>query len=460
MGGVVMSPDGRIVINQGNDKRVWEEIERILDEKMSRGEFIIFDATFQRTRDFKLTMQMAIKYRYEVCCVDFSSIPASVAKERNLQREAYKQVPDEVITRAYERYDESKIPQDVTVFSYSDFEKSSLIDRLNVKLVDLNSYKKIHHIGDLQGCYEPIEKYFANGFKEDEFYIFVGDFLDRGIQNGEVIRWLVNHVMGRPNVVMIWGNHETHIHRYATGQTTVSKEFQHNTLPQLEKVNFTKNEANLLCSKLLDCFVYYYGKVKCLVTHAGIATLPEHLVLIPSNQFWKSTGTYEYPVGQAFSDNMVNTDWIQVHGHRNSKLLPIKAASKSYNLEAEVEFGGHQRIMTLTKEGDVEGIEIPNNICRKKGTSTELHESLGDEKSKISSVSLDRLRAHDFVNYKKFISHPRIASYNFSRKAFTKGIWDKVSLTARGLFIDNERHIIARSYNRVLSKPHKASSKL
>ncbi|MFM8454290.1 MAG: RNA ligase [Gammaproteobacteria bacterium] len=448
MGGIIMSPEGRIGINPTNDKKVWEEIKRILDEKMARGEFIVFDATFQRARDFKMPVQLANKHRYEIYCVDFSSVPPSMAMERNLQRESYKQVPEEVVTRAYERFAESKIPQDITVFSYSDFDQQSLVARLDIKPVDLNAYKKIHHIGDLQGCYEPVAEYFANGFKDDEFYIFVGDFLDRGIQNGEVIRWLVDHVIDRPNVIMVWGNHETHIHRYATGQTTVSKEFQYNTFPQLQKVNFTKHEANRLCSKLVDCFVYHYGQTKCLVTHAGIAAVPEHIVLIPSHQFWKGTGTYEFPVDQTFSDNMAKTEWIQVHGHRNSKLLPVKATAKSYNLEAEVEFGGNQRIMTLTQNGVVEEIEIRNNIFRKQGSNTSTHDTITNEGHKISQLSIDSLRAHDFVNCKKFVTYPHITSYNFTRKAFTKGIWDQVSLTARGLFVDDGRHIVARSYNK------------
>lgn len=448
MGGIIMSPEGKMVINPTNDKKVWEEIERLLNEKMARGEFIVLDATFQRAQDFKMPVQLANKHRYEVYCVDFSSVPQNIAIKRNLQRETYKQVPEEVVAQAYQRFSEGKIPHDITVFPYTDFDQQSLAEVLDVKPVDLTAYKKIHHIGDLQGCYEPVAEYFANGFKDDEFYIFVGDYLDRGIQNGEVIRWLVDHVMDRPNVVLIWGNHETHIHHYAANQPPFSREFQYNTLPQLEKVNFTKQEANRLCSKLIDCFVYQYAQTKCLVTHAGIAAIPEHLVLLPSHQFWKGTGSYEYPVDQTFSDNMANTHWIQVHGHRNSKLLPVKAAAKSYNLECEVEFGGNQRIMTLAQDGTVEEIQIRNNMFRKQGSNKFTNDTITNEEFKISQSTIDSLRAHDFVNCKKFARYPHITSYNFTHKAFYKGIWDQVNLTARGLFIDEERSIVARAYNK------------
>lgn len=448
MGGVIMSPEGRFGINSHLDKKVWEEIERILDEKMARGEFIVFDATTQRGRDFKMPLQLATKHRYQVYCVDFSMVPEELAQQRNQQREDYKQVPADVITRAYERMRESKIPSEITVFPYTDFEHSSLIKQLEVQSVDLNNYQKIHHMGDLQGCYAPMAEYFAQGFHDDEFYIFVGDFLDRGIQNGEVIRWLVDQVMDLPNVALLWGNHETHIHRYATGQPSVSREFEMNTLPQLQQVNFTKHEANRLCSRLVDCFIYHFGATQCLVSHAGLAAIPANPVLLPSLQFWKGTGTYDHPIDQTFTDNMKDTPWIQVHGHRNSKLLPMKAAAKSFNLEAEVEFGGHQRIMTLTRGGTIQEIQIRNPIFRKQRVAMMREEKTQNEANKISPLSIGNLRGHDYVQCKKFTSYPHITSYNFTNKAFTKGIWDQISLTARGLFVDDNRHIVARAYNK------------
>src|SRR3546814_5787829 len=42
---------------------------------------------------------------------------------------------------------------------------------------------------------------------------------------------------------------------------------------------------------------------------------------------------------------------FQVHGHRNSKMLPAHAAPYSFNLEAQVEFGGHMRFAILDASG-------------------------------------------------------------------------------------------------------------
>lgn len=53
---------------------------------------------------------------------------------------------------------------------------------------NLSKYKKIHHIGDLQGCYSVLKEYIKT-IKEDEFYIFLGDYINRGIENGKVINF-------------------------------------------------------------------------------------------------------------------------------------------------------------------------------------------------------------------------------------------------------------------------------
>lgn len=58
------------------------------------------------------------------------------------------------------------------------------------QMPNLSKYKKIHHIGDLQGCYSVLKEYIKT-IKEDEFYIFLGDYINRGIENGKVIKFLL-----------------------------------------------------------------------------------------------------------------------------------------------------------------------------------------------------------------------------------------------------------------------------
>ena len=60
---------------------------------------------------------------------------------------------------------------------------------------------------------------------------------------------------------------------------------------------------------------------------------------------------------------------------------------------------------------------------------------------------IDDLRASEYVKEKEL--GDGISSFNFTRDAFMKGIWDEQTIHARGLFIDtNSGDIVARSYDK------------
>lgn len=456
MGGVIMLPDGRVSINPNNDKKVWEEIGRLLEQKMSRGEFILFDATFQSARDFKMPMALAHRHGYRVTCLDFSGVAPEVAKAQNRMRPVWKQVPDEVIDRAYERFASSPLPKGMRILRPDQIGEGGLIAALSEPVRDLNAYARVHHIGDVQGCHAPLANYLADGFKDDEFYIFVGDLLDRGIENDKVIRFVVDEVLPRDNVALIYGNHEYHIQRFANGEPPVSKEFEHNTLPQLLTANFTIGEAKRLVASLMDAMVYTYGPHRVLVTHAGLSRVPEDLLLIPSLQMWKGTGRYDDPVDATFAETMAGTNWLQVHGHRNSTRLPVQAAVNSFNLESEVEFGGYLSVMVLDRAGVIETVRVPNGVHRKSTLSA----FVSDPRGLISEAALAALKAHRHVSEKRFARYPGIASYNFTRGAFEKGAWDATTLSARGLFVADDRRIVARAYDKFFNLEERVETQM
>ena len=382
-GGLAMDSSGRITISQSQEKAVWARVEEILDYKMVSGQLIVLDATHQRGRDFSMATKLAERHRYQVHCLDFTDVPMDLALQRNLLRAEWKIVPERVIETAYERFRAHRIPKSIEVWQPGGFAENGVLDRIEPHLRDLSEYSAIVHIGDLQGCYAPVETLLRDGFQSDHFYIFIGDLLDRGIQNGEVIDFAMREIVGRANAQLIWGNHEYHIHRFSKALEPVSREFHFNTAPQIEAVGFTPGDANRLLAGAVDAMKYVYRGQKVLVTHAGIARVPDRLATLPSKTFWNGTGTYGDPVDTTFSTLMDGSGWIQVHGHRNAKKLAVEAAPGSFNLEAEIEFGGQLRVMTLTGEkkgaGADDGVtistqEIPNRIFRKhrEGRSDEL----------------------------------------------------------------------------------------
>ena len=88
----------------------------------------------------------------------------------------------------------------------------------------------------------PLQKYFSGngGIKDDEMYIFTGDYIDRGMENAQVVAFLLS-IMDRKNVLLLEGNHEKGLWQWAkdeAGQDDTGKlslEFELTTKPALEE---------------------------------------------------------------------------------------------------------------------------------------------------------------------------------------------------------------------------------
>ena len=89
----------------------------------------------------------------------------------------------------YSRFATQKIPSGIKVI------KPDELDTIWMRMIDLSEYKKIHHIGDIHGCNTVLQKYLSDngGIKDDEFYIFTGDYIDRGLENADVVKFLISH---------------------------------------------------------------------------------------------------------------------------------------------------------------------------------------------------------------------------------------------------------------------------
>ena len=237
----VMELDGSQGISQSNDKVVWKTLFHILEIRMQRGDFTVIDATNSKTSEMNRYKELCIAYRYRIYCVDFTDIPAEEVKRRNAQREPLKRVPEAVIDRMYSRFATQRIPSGIQVI------RPDELDTIWLKLFDFSQYKRVHHIGDVHGCYTALQKYLSDngGIQEDEMYIFVGDYIDRGLENVEVVQFLIS-LMGRKNVLMLEGNHEKWLWLWANDRATNSKEFELVTKPALEAAGISKKDVRQL----------------------------------------------------------------------------------------------------------------------------------------------------------------------------------------------------------------------
>ena len=443
----IMQLDGSYGISQSNDKDVWNTLFNLLEYRMQKGEFTVIDATNSKTVEMNRYKNMCDTYRYRIYCVDFTDIPIEEVKRRNAARPEVKRVPDEVIDKMYSRFKTQKIPAGIKVI------KPNELDKIWFKSIDLSEYKKIHHIGDIHGCYSVLQYYFDfnGGLKDDEFYIFLGDYIDRGIENAEVLNFLIS-IKDKKNVFMLEGNHERWLWLYANDARGKSKEFELVTRPQLDAAKISKKDLRMLYRKFGQCAYYTYNGNQFIVTHAGLSTIPDNLTLVATDQMIHGVGSYND--FETIAETFVRTtpeNTYQIYGHRNTKSLPIQINNRVFNLEGKVEFGGCLRCVQISNDG-YKIMEMPNYVFK----TPEAVQEQSVVNSSVADVIMS-LRSNRYIQEKSF---GNISSFNFTKQAFYDKVWDEQTTKARGLYIDTVKgKVAARAYNKFFNVNERSETK-
>lgn len=440
-----LQPDGTFKIsqNQQNEAIVWDILFKLLEYRMSRGEFTVIDATCSKTKDIQKYKDLADSYRYRMFIVDFTSIPLDVCLKQNKMRPQWKHVPDKAIENIYARFATHAIPKSVTIIKPDEYYK--ILETSNA-IIDLSNYKKVVMIGDIHGCYDTLMQYpdFKDGLKEDTSYIFCGDYIDRGNQNKQVLDYIYS-IKDLPNVCLLEGNHERSIKAYGDGSTSNSKEFENRTRAQLlEDDAFTQKAARTLYRKFRQFSYFKFHNDEVLACHGGIPHINTSLLYLPTKDFINGVGNYGdvKKVTEAWMSQTTKNQYL-VHGHRNKEKDDIQVADRVFNLEGQVEFGGAIRIVEL-ENIDGHNIWTTKELNDIQPITVELQENRNIE---TVHEALQYLRNNKFIMEKQL--GDGISSFNFTREAFYKGNWNNQTILARGLFLDtiNEK-IIARSYEK------------
>lgn len=440
----VLGKDGNYCISQKNEKVVWQTLFNILEVRMKRGEFTVIDATNTKTSEMNRYKDLAKKYRYRIYCVDMTDVPIEVAKERNKKRDPIKYVPEEAIDRAYARFATQKIPSGIKAI------KPNELGTIFYKPIDLSEYDKVHVIGDIHGCHTALMEFMNNhDVNANEFFIFLGDYLDRGLENVQTLEYLLDLWENHKNVYFLEGNHEAHLRNWANGEDIVSPEFRNHTMPKLEQAGIDKKRVRQFCRSFGQCSYFIFHGMNVLVTHGGLSTMPKNLTFIATEQMIKGVGDYKdaNTVDGAFYTS-TEDGYYSVHGHRNETHEPLQVNPTTFNLNGEVEFGGDLRAVTFRHEkwldkSFIDQWEIPNSVYRIPEDVTKNNDEISN--AEIHDV-IEYMRASKYIGEKSF---GNISSFNFTRGAFQDKVWDGMTTKARGLYIDTEHErVVARGYEK------------
>lgn len=533
-------------IAQQYDKQVWKTLFTILESRLERGNFTIIDATHISHDALRAYEVLASKYRYRIVVIDFSHIPLETAKRQNRMR-GFKSVPDSVVESMHIRLQESiKNPlntrynilrsdtisplvlyneqNNVTTYlqqldAMSSSSKNVSFNPLIFAPTNLNNYKKIHHIGDIHGCFNVLLAYLlfsttlsqnnpnipnisdilktlqtTNFAKEEcvkliqpnEYYIFLGDYIDRGVQNAEVIQFLLG-IMDLPNVCLLEGNHERWLNKWGR-EDLGENEFSTFSAQDLANAALSPKDTHRLYAKLRQCAYYIYDDKLVLSTHGGLSTLPPNLLLVATHQMIYGVGEYSNTQQCAQSFTLSTPKHIyQAFGHRNKEKLPMRIYERNLVLEGGVEFGGALRVAILEhhpcrsyasqshctdsvlinspfttnnklitnscetqhiKQNSFIGVIWRNDKFTEIYVQNRSNLMQQNERHQARSIFklLDKLRSNKYIKEREF---KHISSFNFTKQAFFDKHWNEIVCKARGLFINTrDMKILARSYDK------------
>ena len=435
----VLNEDGSIEISQKYNKLTWELLYKYLEMRMENGDFTIIDATHSDIKLMNKYRDLANTYKYTIYYLEFDT-PLEECLKRNKERVGYKYVPEKVIERTWEAIkNKEKLP--------SVLKKINSIDEIiNFYTADVNEYKKVIIIGDIHSCAEPLKEVLKD-FSEENLYIFVGDYFDRGIQAVETFKIMLD-LLEKTNVILIEGNHENNsVKKFINNEEKYTKSFDETTLQPLLKefeLEYIKTGLKKIYKRLRQCFTFEFRGKKFLCTHGGLPLVPK-LALVSAKEMIKGVGRYETEIGEVYSKNYKKglcQDFIQVHGHRG-----INDGEYSYCLEGRVEFGEELKVLTIDNDGNIEKSGIKNDVYNR---GLKLPMSGVTEKAKKFNTAnelINEMIGHKFINVKE--CDYNLISLNFNRDAFNRKKWNDLTIKARGLFVDRDSgEVKIRSYNK------------
>ena len=434
---IIVPDKNHRVISQKNDNYVWQLLFELLEKRMSRGEFVVIDATHSRSSDFSRYNKLCERYRYRRYYVDFSDVPIEECKRRNSLREDYKRVPENVIDKMY-----SRLKTQSKTSGWVEINKDNFWNEIGIKLFDFNHYSKIHIFGDIHGCYSPLKQYFdENSYNVNEMYIFCGDYLDRGLQNKETLLFLMELAKNK-NVLLLEGNHEKWLNYYSLDEceNIKSKTFLNKTM--LDIIDIDKSELRNFYRRIGQIAYFGYDGKTYLVSHGGVSYVPDELQLVATEQFINGVGDYNAQIDEIFLENERDKNIIQVHGHRNT--FEIDGNQCSVNLEGKVEFGGFLKVLVLEKGKNPSIGKIKNDYFGEPEEVDEFNEC----RAKIIDIPMvEQLRMSKDI--KENVLEDNISSFNFTRNAFYNKNWNELTCKARGLFVDVLKNkVVARGYEK------------
>ncbi len=425
---------GNRYVPQDNRKLMWNFIYDTMRLRMSRGELVLLDGTNTSREIHQMVRRIAKTYNYRFYVVDFTPPLKTMEEKKSYIDLCYRRCSATEDYKFVDRTILENMLEDILKYPLKEsISPQEFNGRVFYRKYDLNNYEKVNLISDIHGNYTHLRRAIPE-IKEDEFYLFLGDYIDRGYENSEVIEWIYNH-LNYPNMVFLIGNHERWLQYHARSKETMirSKTYKLVTKSDIESLPNWREKIKAIVEKLHQVYYFTYNGDDYLCSHAGVSYFDERIITYSSDELEVNRSNKDVSA-KTFNRLLPRENLYQVHGHISFRDWTTKKGNV-YNINSTAEFGGYMYLLEITRDG--------RNIKKYKGGIDTLEL---DRRQKTDLITR-KLRIHPSIETRKVLDN--IICLSFTKDAFFKRRWDKYTIRARGLFYDLEaQKIVMRGYNK------------
>lgn len=326
------------IYDKQKDRITHEEFLRILEMRLRTGGFIIIDSTITRPRSFNVIESLAKKYGYTIYVKIFHPSLEECINNNEHRYNSYEEVPESLVKEKWNQMNDILIPHLRNKYSNNIINSLDDIGFNAMSYLYPSSGDKIHFIGDIHGDIVGLEKFLDENWNDTDNFVFLGDYIDRGSNNRDVLERMID-LCQKPNVTVLEGNHELHLWCWSYDRPIVSGEFSVNTKPELEINPDLKTKVRILLDKLkLYVTIPNYKIIAC---HGGLSCYlltKEYGMKYPILDQGSFIRGHRFPIDNSEESDSTfdwnSAGWVHIHGHRNNmKNAPINPFPSVYNVD-------------------------------------------------------------------------------------------------------------------------------
>ncbi len=280
-----------IISNDENNLKVtsdaFELVDYIVRKRLKRGLLTVIDATHVQPDSRRSILQAARDYH----CMPVAIVlmpPMDVCEERHKSR------PDRDFSNRVLGNQQRQLKRTLRFLKKEGFryiyklDSIDQIDQVEIVRQPMWTNKKSEHgpfdvIGDIHGCYDELHQLleklgydiqedsdgrFTVGAPENRKAVFVGDLVDRGLENVKVLK-LVMDMVKQETAICVPGNHENKLLRWLRGRNV---QLKHGLEVTTEQINQETDEFKIELEQFIDSLIshYVFDHGNLVVAHAGM----------------------------------------------------------------------------------------------------------------------------------------------------------------------------------------------